>query len=121
MGECSAMSLEERKGVIRTVCAEADDVPVLAGVNDNSIVNIIELANASKEAGAAAMLLTPPHYIPYDDEQIFSFYKYVNDHVDMPIMVYNNPAVAGRDLTVPFCAGSPGLKTCLPLSRPRVL
>ena len=70
MGECSAMSLEERKGVIRTVCAEADDVPVLAGVNDNSIVNIIELANASKEAGAAAMLLTPPHYIPYDDEQI---------------------------------------------------
>lgn len=54
MGECSAMSLEERKGVIRTVCAEADDVPVLAGVNDNSIVNIIELANASKEAGASS-------------------------------------------------------------------
>ena len=110
MGECSAMSLEVRKGVIRTVCAEADDVPVLAGVNDNSIVNIIELANASKEAGAAAMLLTPPHYIPYDDEQIFSFYKYVNDHVDMPIMVYNNPAVAGRDLTVPFLRRIAGLK-----------
>lgn len=56
------------------------------------------------------MLLTPPHYIPYDDEQIFSFYKYVNDHVDMPIMVYNNPAVAGRDLTVPFLRRIAGLK-----------
>ncbi len=99
MGECGSMSLDERKKVICKVCESAGDMAVVAGINDNSVINIVELADVAKKAGASAMLLTPPYYIPYDDEQIFQFYKYVNDHTELPIMIYNNPAVAGRDLS----------------------
>jgi len=100
MSECNSMNMEERKQVIKKVVEAAGDVPVLAGCNDTAAVNVIELARYSKEVGAKAALIVQPYYIPYNDEQIYSFYKYVNDNVDIPIMIYNNPLVGGRDISI---------------------
>jgi 4-hydroxy-tetrahydrodipicolinate synthase len=117
MGECGALTLEERKEVIKTVVLAAGDVPVLAGVNDTSCLNAVDLINYAKKAGAKGALLTPPFYIPYSDDQIYGFYEYVNDHVDFPIMIYNNPAVAGRDLPVSLLHRLAGLKNIFGLKQ----
>jgi 4-hydroxy-tetrahydrodipicolinate synthase len=100
MGECSAMTIEERKQVIKTTVECAKDIPVVAGVNDTSVMNVIELANYAKNVGAQAILLTPPYYHVYDTKQIISFYRYIHDHTSNPIFLYNNPMICGVDLSI---------------------
>lgn len=101
MSECYALTMNERKEIIKQVVeAAGDDVPVMAGCNDTAAHNVIELANYAKEVGAKAALIVQPFYIPHSDEQIYTYFKYINDNIDLPIMLYNNPAVGGRDMSV---------------------
>jgi 4-hydroxy-tetrahydrodipicolinate synthase len=101
MSECYALSMEERKRVIRTVVeAAAGEVPVIAGCNDTAAHNVVELARYAQEAGVQAIMVTQPFYIPHSDEQMFVYFQYIHDHVDIPIMIYNNPLVGGRDIPI---------------------
>ena len=100
MGECCSMTLEERKEVIRATVEAAGEIAVIAGVNDSSHVNVIELINYSENVGAKAVLLAPPFYQTYSAEQIYYFYKFVHDRTSLPIMLYNNPMIAGIDLSI---------------------
>ena len=100
MDECSAMTLEERKQVIKTTVENAGDIPVVAGVNHTCVNNIIELANYAASVGVKAVLLAPPYYHVYDLKQIKYFYHYVHDHIALPIMLYNNPGICGVDLPI---------------------
>jgi 4-hydroxy-tetrahydrodipicolinate synthase len=101
-GECYAMSMDERKQVIKAAVESADGkVPVLAGCNDTNAFSVIELINYSKEVGADAAMVIQPYYLPYNAKQTYLFYKFINDRVDFPIMLYNNPVVAsGSDMVV---------------------
>lgn len=101
-GECYAMNMEERKQVIKaTIEAANDEIPVMAGCNDTNMFNVIELANYSKQIGAEAVMVVQPYYWPFNEEQIYSFYKQINDNIDLPIMLYNNPTVAsGSDMSI---------------------
>ncbi len=80
MGECSAMTIDEREKVIKTTVECAGDIVVVAGVNDTSIINVIDLINYSEQVGAKAALLTPPFYHTYSLQQICYFYHYIHDH-----------------------------------------
>lgn len=101
MSECYALTIEERKQVIRTVVEAAGDaVPVMAGLNDTAAHNVIELGNYAKEVGAKAVMITQPFYIPHSDEQMYTYFKYIHDRIDLPIMLYNNPAIGGRDMSI---------------------
>lgn len=96
-GECYAMNLQERKQVIKATIEEANnEIPVLAGCNDTNVFSVIELANYSKQVGADAVMIVQPYYLPFNDEQIYSFYKFIDDNIDLPIMLYNNPVVASQ-------------------------
>jgi 4-hydroxy-tetrahydrodipicolinate synthase len=100
MSECYALTMEERKQVIKKVVeTAAGDAPVMAGCNDTAAHNVIELAKYAKEVGAQAVLITQPFYIPHSDEQMYVYFKYIHDNVDIPIMLYNNPLVGGRDMS----------------------
>ncbi|MDI3530606.1 MAG: 4-hydroxy-tetrahydrodipicolinate synthase [Candidatus Atribacteria bacterium] len=102
MGECYSMNMDEKKQVIRTVVEAAqDDIPVIAGCNSSSIVEVVELARYAEEVRARAIMVVQPYYLSFGEDQIFSFYKFINDRVEVPIMIYNNPGVAnGSDMSV---------------------
>jgi len=100
MGECSAMTIDERKKVIKTTVECAGDIVVVAGVNDTSIINVIDLIDYSEQVGVKAVLLTPPFYHTYSLQQICYFYHYIHDHTRLPIMIYNNPMIGGVDLPI---------------------
>lgn len=101
-GECYAMNMEERKQVIKaTIEAANNEVSVMVGCNDTNVFNVIELANYSKQVGAEAVMIVQPYYWPFNDEQNYSFYKFIDDKIDLPIMLYNNPTVAsGSDMSI---------------------
>jgi len=101
-GECYSMNIQERKQVIKaTIEAANNKVPVMAGCNDTNVFNVIELANYSKQVGAEAVMIIQPYYLPFNEEQMYSFYKFIDDNIDLPIMLYNNPEVAsGSDMSI---------------------
>ncbi len=101
-GECYAMDMEERKQVIAaSVEAAAGRVPVIAGCNDTNAFAVVELAKYSKKVGADAVMIVQPYYLPFNADQMYSFYKFVNDRTELPIMLYNNPQVSGgSDMSV---------------------
>jgi len=101
-GECFSMSLEERKRSFEIVIQEARGrVPVIAGCNHTGTWQVVELAQHAEKVGADAVMVTPPYYEnPASPEAVISHYKTIAENTNIGIMIYNNPWVAGQDLSV---------------------
>jgi len=91
-GEFALLKKEERKLLVRTVVEQANHrVPVVAGVSDPSIENVVELAKDAKEAGADVVIATPPYYFTTTDEGHYHHFKRISESIDLPLMIYNIP------------------------------
>jgi 4-hydroxy-tetrahydrodipicolinate synthase len=68
-------------------------VPLAVNVSHSSFGAAVHLAENAVEAGAAAILLMPPYFFRYSDEQIFSFYENFAKQISgaIPIYLYNIP------------------------------
>src|SRR5580704_13068009 len=72
-GEYPALSVEERARVTY-LAVKRSRVPVLAGVGSATLDHSLELAREARAAGVAAVLLPPPLYYQYDQDDICEFY-----------------------------------------------
>jgi 4-hydroxy-tetrahydrodipicolinate synthase len=65
-------------------------VPVVAGVGSTSLDQSVVLAREAQEAGVEALLVPPPHFFRYDQDDISAFYREFADEVwsDTPILLY---------------------------------
>jgi 4-hydroxy-tetrahydrodipicolinate synthase len=91
-GEFALLSREERSVLVKTVVDQTDNrVPVVAGVSDPSIENVIQLSADAKKAGADAVIATPPYYFTTTDEGHYLHFKTISDAIDLPLMIYNIP------------------------------
>jgi 4-hydroxy-tetrahydrodipicolinate synthase len=91
-GEFALLQREERKALVKTVVEQADRrVPVVAGVSDPSIENVLELSKDAKDAGADAVIATPPYYFTTTDEGHYQHFKAISESIDLPLMIYNIP------------------------------
>ena len=91
-GEFALLSREERSALVRAVTDQANGrVPVVAGVSDPSIENVIQLSADAKKAGADAVLATPPYYFTTTDEGHYLHFKTISEAIDLPLMIYNIP------------------------------
>ena len=68
-------------------------VPVLVNVSHSTLTGAVTLAEHASDAGASGLLLMPPHFFIYGENQIFEFYqqfaKLINSRI--PIYLYNLP------------------------------
>jgi dihydrodipicolinate synthase/N-acetylneuraminate lyase len=69
-------------------------IPVLVNVSHSTLVGAVDLAEHALEVGAAGVLLTPPYFYTYGDNQLARFYE---DFVrllggKLPIYLYNLPS-----------------------------
>jgi 4-hydroxy-tetrahydrodipicolinate synthase len=91
-GEFALLQREERKVLVNAVVEHADSrVPVVAGVSDPSIANVLQLASDAKEAGADAVIATPPYYFTTTDEGHYHHFKAISEAIDLPLLIYNIP------------------------------
>ncbi len=91
-GEFALLQREERHLLVKTVIEQANHrVPVVAGVSDPSIENVLELSSDAKEAGADAVIATPPYYFTTTDEGHYQHFKTISESIDLPLMIYNIP------------------------------
>ena len=83
-GESATLSHEEHEKVIRICVEQAKGrVPVIAGAGSNNTAEAIDLAKASKAAGADAILLITPYYNKPTQEGLMAHFKAVAQAVQM--------------------------------------
>lgn len=91
-GEFALFTRDERKMFVETVVDEVDGrVPVVAGVSDPSIENVLELSGDAKATGADAVIATPPYYFTTTDQGHYDHFKKISENIDLPLMIYNIP------------------------------
>src|SRR5438445_2333841 len=91
-GEFDLLQRKERKTLVDTVVDHADNrVPVVAGVSDPSIENVVQFSSDAKEAGADGVIATPPYYFTTTDEGIYHHFKTISETIDLPLLIYNIP------------------------------
>lgn len=66
-------------------------VPTCVGVYELSARAAARKAKYAADLGIDFIQLPPPHYLPPSDDDVFGYYKYVNDASDIGIVAYNLP------------------------------
>jgi 4-hydroxy-tetrahydrodipicolinate synthase len=91
-GEFVHFNPEERLRLI-ALSVKRSRAPVIAGVGYSNLEGAVELGRGAADAGAAAVLLTPPYFFRYSQEDLqefcCSFAREMNGSV--PIFLYNVP------------------------------
>jgi dihydrodipicolinate synthase/N-acetylneuraminate lyase len=72
-GEYAALSVEERSRLVY-LAVKRSRVPVLVGVGSATLHDSVELARAARDAGAAGLLLPPPYFFRYQQDDLCEFY-----------------------------------------------
>lgn len=99
-GEFPHLMREEKQRVIQIVVEETSGrVPVIAGTAACSTREAILLSQDAKEAGADAVIVTPPYYFTLPDSSLYEFYRDLATASPLPVIVYNNPAYTGNPLS----------------------
>jgi len=77
----------------------AGRVPTLVGVSNLTTERTIYHAQFAEKAGATAVMIIPMSYWKLSDQEIIKHYDSVASKISIPIMVYNNPATSGVDMS----------------------
>lgn len=98
-GEVGSLSSDERLLLIDTVIEQAGGrVPVIAQTGATTTAEAIRLSRAAERSGADVLMLLTPYYEPLSEAETVAYIKDVAAAVDIPIMLYNIPAVTGINL-----------------------
>jgi len=112
-GEFMSMSDDEIELVAKTVIDRAAGrVPVLIGTTAEDTRAAVRLSRRAEAQGADGVMVLPPFYCTPTDDELFLHYKTISDAIGIPIMVYNNPAVANVDLKPPLVARLSQIDNC---------
>ncbi len=90
-GEGHTLSTDEMVTLVGAAVEEADGkVPVIAGIIADSTRDAVAKGLAVADLGAAALQVTPVHYLfrPDDDAMVRHFDRLVNE-TGMPVLIYN--------------------------------
>jgi 4-hydroxy-tetrahydrodipicolinate synthase len=66
-------------------------VPVLVGVTDTSFVESANLARHAADAGADAVVLAPPYYLPEAQPELQEYFDHLVPELPLPLYLYNMP------------------------------
>ncbi len=98
-GEFPLLLREERKAVTKIVAEAANrKVPIFAGTAACGTREAIMLAEDAADAGAQAVIVTPPFYFILPEEALYRHFAELARYSPLPVVVYNNPLYTGNNL-----------------------
>jgi len=99
-GESFHLLPDERIAFAQWAVDEVDGrVPLLVGTGDLVTDNAIALTRHARDIGADAAVLICPWYWPPSERHLYRYYADVADAVEMPLLIYNYPAMTGVSLS----------------------
>lgn len=91
-GEGPSLSQAVREQLIREGCRlVAGRVPVLVCVSDSSFRESVKLAGSAADAGAAAVVSTPPFYFECSQFDVQRYVAQLTSQLPLPLYLYNMP------------------------------
>ena len=92
-GEGPLLSAEDK---LRLVCATVDAargrVPVMVGIAHSSPAESIAFGLAAQQAGANALVTTPPFYFLSTQSELLGYYRHLRSNLDLPLITYDVPS-----------------------------
>jgi 4-hydroxy-tetrahydrodipicolinate synthase len=89
-GEGHALEAHEIGQLVKTAQEEVKGrIPVMAGIITTSTREAVKRAKAARDAGAQAVMVTPPIYQICSDDGMYDYYATVHKESGLPIVVYN--------------------------------
>jgi 4-hydroxy-tetrahydrodipicolinate synthase len=96
-GEFASLADDDRSRLVY-LAVKRSRVPVLAGAGSATLDGSVALARAARDAGAAGVLLPPPHFLPYEQDDLREFYLQFAEQMGNGIPTYLSqlPAAASN-------------------------
>ncbi|AOK30243.1 MULTISPECIES: dihydrodipicolinate synthase family protein [Burkholderia] len=99
-GESAYLSDDEWQAVATaSIRAVAGRVPTVVGISELTTAGAVRRARFAEQAGADAVMVLPVSYWKLGDDEIVDHYRAIGDAIGIPIMLYNNPATSGVDMS----------------------
>ncbi|QOU06711.1 dihydrodipicolinate synthase family protein [Pseudomonas fluorescens] len=75
-------------------------VPTIVSVSDLTTAKAVRRARYAEAHGADVVMVLPASYWKLSEAEILAHYATIGDSIGLPIMLYNNPATSGTDMSV---------------------
>ncbi|OJA81765.1 dihydrodipicolinate synthase family protein [Burkholderia ubonensis] len=99
-GESAYLSDAEWEAVADTsIRAVRKRVPTVVGISDLTTAGAVRRARFAEQAGADAVMVLPVSYWKLSNDEIVGHYRTIGDAIGIPVMLYNNPATSGVDMS----------------------
>jgi 4-hydroxy-tetrahydrodipicolinate synthase len=93
-GEGPSLSYRLRKELIERTCRQVKGrVPVLVGITDTAFQESLNVARWSADAGASALVVAPPYYLPPAQPELQEYLDHLVPELPLPLFLYNMPAL----------------------------
>ena len=99
-GESAYLSWQEWQQVAeKSIEVVKHRVPVILGISELTTTMAIQKAKKAEELGADVIMVMPISYWKLTDQEIYDYYQQIAAATKLPMMVYNNPATSGVDMS----------------------
>lgn len=100
-GEAPNLSYELRKEFIEKACSIVNKrIPVYVGITDTSMSGSLEIAATAKKAGADALVISSPYYVPMTQAEFVVYLETLVPQLPLPFMMYNMPSCTKLHMSV---------------------
>jgi 4-hydroxy-tetrahydrodipicolinate synthase len=72
------------------------------GIAELTTAQAVKRAKYAYEIGADMIMVSPFSYYQLDEDELFRHYESISNATPLPIMIYNNPATCGIDMSPQF-------------------
>ena len=101
-GESVLQSCEDRAMHLTSLAAYArGKCTLIAHVGAASTGDAAALAKLARDQGYDAVSAVPPYYYKHSFDDIRAYYTAIADAAELPLVIYNIPALSGTDLSTP--------------------
>lgn len=99
-GESAYLSWQEWQQVAKKSIEVVNRrVPVILGISELTTTMAIQKAVKAEELGADVIMVMPISYWKLTDQEIYDYYQQIAAATKLPMMIYNNPATSGVDMS----------------------
>jgi 4-hydroxy-tetrahydrodipicolinate synthase len=92
-GEGPLLGVQEKLRLVRgTVDAVRGRVPVMVGIAHSSPAESVAFGMQAQQAGANALVTTPPFYFLSTQPELLEYFRYVRARIELPLITYDVPS-----------------------------
>lgn len=100
IGEFFAQTVEQRAELARFAVKHiAGRIQVIVGTANMVSQEIIPLSNLCLDAGADAVMIVPPYYFAFGDDEMYTFFSHMAREIHGPVYIYNFPDRTGYSIS----------------------